>query len=70
MRTQVKEITEVQDKLKVKMLSEEGEKDFEAEMLLAAVGRKLNMRNLDLEKPAFYDVLYQQVAGLRERAGD
>jgi len=48
--TQVKEITKAKENLKVKALCQEGEKEFEAEVVLVAVGRKPNVEDLGLEQ--------------------
>ena len=47
---QVKEVTETQGKLKIRAFSGEKEKDFEAEVILMAVGRKPYVEGLGLEK--------------------
>lgn len=48
--TQVKEITKAKENLKVKALRQEGEKEFEAGVVLVAAGRKPNVDDLGLEQ--------------------
>jgi dihydrolipoamide dehydrogenase len=49
-RTQVKEITKVKENLWIKALCQEGEKEFETEVVLVAAGRNPNVEDLGLER--------------------